>query len=329
METMSKPYVTLSQLRVFARVVEAGSFTKAAESLWMSQSAVSQAISGLESELGVALVERGRGGGSPTEVGRRVMVHAREILARIEQVRQEVAASVGLDVGSLRIGSFPSAAVGLLPDIIGSFGSRYPGIETVLFEGTYQEVRDWVLSGVVDVGIVPLAIEGRESLPLLTTEGLETVPLLADEMLVALPLGHPLRDTGGLSIERIAEEPFVVSRSGCGTLTREIFKSAGLAPRIRFEATDLETRLSMVKAGLGITIVPALALPADRTGLRLTSLDPSVRRHLALAVRSLESCSPAATAFVLEARNWSSSKALADFHARTTGSERPVTVAGD
>jgi DNA-binding transcriptional LysR family regulator len=301
---MSNANVTLAQFRIFLEAVEAGSFTKAAKNLWMTQSAVSQAISSLESELGTPLVERDRRGISPTAVGQRVLVHVREILARTEQIRQETAATAGLEIGELHIGSFPSAATKLLPDVIRSFERRYPGIETALFEGTYHEVRDWVRDRTIDVGLVPLPMEG-----------LKTYPLAADEMLVAVPEGHHSGDAPVVRLEEIAEDPFIMPKSGCEMLVAGIFGSAGITPRVRFEATDQATRLSMVRAGLGITMVAELALPPVPEGVKIARLEPPVWRHLALAVYSAETTSLAAKAFIRVAQDWLPTQSAPDARA--------------
>ncbi|MDP9478452.1 MAG: LysR family transcriptional regulator [Actinomycetota bacterium] len=282
--------VTLRQLEVLVAVTEAGGFTKAAEALRMTQPGVSHTIAGLERELGAPLIERDRGGVRPTEVGERVLVHAREVLSLVERIGHEAAGSKELRNGRLRIGGFPSATSRILPMLMGAFNGRYPGVEIVLVEGTDGEVLDRIRSREVDVGFVTLP-----------AGDLETVPVAEDEMLAVLPKGHPLANAGAAGLEELAAEPFVMSKGGCEPLISSAFRSAGREPDTRFEVRDMGTILAMVGEGLGVTIVPELALPRQPgmlTGLRTVPLDPPVQRHLALAVRSLEAASPAATAFV-------------------------------
>lgn len=287
---MNTPNVTLQQLRVLVAVTEAGSFTRAAETLRMTQPGVSHTIARLERELGVSLIERDRGGVRPTEVGERVLVHAREALGLVERVGHEATGSKELRAGRLKIGGFPSATSRILPVLMGNFNDRYPGVEIVLIEGTDQEVLDYIRSREVEVGFVTLP-----------AGELDTVPVGEDEMLAVLPEAHPLASADAVSLKELAAEPFVMSKGGCEPLISSAFRSAGRKPDIRFEVRDMSTILAMVGEGLGVTVVPELALPPQPESLtifRTVPLDPPVRRHLALAIRSLEAASPAAAAFI-------------------------------
>ncbi len=282
--------VTLRQLRVLVAVAEASGFTKAADALHMTQPGVSHTIAGLETELGAPLIERERGDVRPTVIGERVLVHAREILGLVERIGEVASGEKELKAGRLRVGSFPSAASRILPALMGAFNGLYPGVEIVLMEGTDQEVLEYIRSRAVDVGFVTLP-----------AGELETVPVTEDELLAVLPEWHSLGDSRMVSIERLAEEPFVMSKGGCEPLISSAFHSAGCEANTRFEVRDMGAILAMVGEGLGLTVVPELALPhhpESLAGLRTMPLDPPVRRRLALAARSFETASPAATAFV-------------------------------
>lgn len=159
--------MTITQLQVLIKTVELGSFTKAAGMLNMTQPAVSHAISSIESELGVTILIRDkRKGLIVTEVGNRILVHIREILNGVEKIEQEVAMEKGHEVGTIRIGSFPSASAYFLPKMINIFHEKYPNLELVLCEGTLKEVEDWLLSRVIDIGIVILPNKDMEIVPL-------------------------------------------------------------------------------------------------------------------------------------------------------------------
>ncbi len=291
---MSMANITLAQLRAFVAVADSGAFTKAAGALHMTQSGVSHAIASLESELGVSLIERDRSGVRPTEVGRRVLIHAQEVLGGMERIGWEVTGVRELETGRLTIGSFPSAASRLLPALMGSFRNRYPGIEVVLVEGTDQKVHERIRSRRVDVGFVTLP-----------AKGLETVPIAEDAMLAVVPAGHALANKEKVGVDELAVEPFVMSMGGCEPLITAVFRAAGVVPDIRFEVRDVGTILAMVGEGLGVTIVPELALPQNLDSLssvRALALNPPVRRRLALAVRSLATASPATMAFIEQAQ---------------------------
>lgn len=285
--------MTLAQLRMFIAVVEAGGFTRAAEALGMTQSGVSHAIAGLEGELGLPLLTRDRDRVALSLVGERVLAHAREILCHVDQIRQDASGAACLEVGKLRVGSLYSVSTRLLPGISAAFQRRYPGIELVVFEGTDDEVREWVLSRAIDVGFVALPVEGVE------------VALVAeDEMLAVLPPAHPLHGETKVGVARFAADPFVMSKAGCETLIRSAFRAAGVTPRIQFEVRDVATVLAMAQEGLGVTVMPAMALPPDRRDFHALPLDPPVRRRLGLAARSFTAAPPAVLAFVEQARVW-------------------------
>lgn len=291
--------MNIPQLRAFVAVADAGGFTAAAEALGITQSGVSHAVAALEADLGARLFLRGRDGVTVSDAGRRVLPHAREVLAREERIRREGAAAAALETGKVRLGSFPSVSTRILPGVLAAFRRRYPGVEVVVFEGTDPEVRGWIAARTVDAGVVTLPLP-----PAAGEEGIEALPLAADDFLVALPAAHPLAAAPGLAVGRLAAEPFILSRSGCEATIHDLFAAAGVALRPRFEVLDMGTILAMVREGVGLTILPALALPPDAPGVRAVPIVPRVRRQLALGVRSPASLPPATAAFVAEARAW-------------------------
>lgn len=294
---MKKVNVTLAQLQAFATVAALRSFTLASEELGMTQSAVSHSIASLEAELGISVLRRDRNGIVLTEIGQRVLVQVREIFARVERIRQETAAAVGLKEGKVRIGSFSSVSARFLPKLLHQFRHRYPGIEVVLFEGTDDEVREWILSGAVDVGVVALPVEA-----------LETLPIAQDEFLAVVADSHPLAEQQKIKIKQLAQQPFIMSKAGCKPVITAMFRKAKVKPLTQFEVIDLRTIFAMVQEGMGVTIVPEMALPSNLTGLQILHLEPSVMRRLAFAVPSLEAASPAVTVFLQLAKDWAKSQ---------------------
>ncbi|MGO0059628.1 LysR family transcriptional regulator [Brevibacillus fluminis] len=283
--------MTLLQLQVFLCVVETGSFTKAAERLSMTQSGISHMISGLEEELGVVLLSRSRKGSKMTEAGEKLWAHARAIMQHVEQIQDEMFAFRGLERGTLRIGTFPSVSARFLPSLMALFQVRYPGIELILFEGTNQEVRNWIHTGAVNVGFV--------SLP---DQEFDTTPVMKDEMLLLLPADHQLAGQSSVAVSQIAHDPFILTRAGCEGLVLSMFRPA--VPQVKYEVQDTATILAMVKQGLGITILPQMALPDDTKGISAVRLDPPVYRHLGLAVQSSAAASPAVRTFIREAETF-------------------------
>ncbi len=288
--------MTLFQLHVFLAVVESGSFTKAGERIGLSQSGVSHTIAALEEDLGISLLHRSRSGIKLTEAGERIVTHVRTVLQQTEQIKQVAAQAAGLQIGTIRIGTFPSVSAKLLPGILRTYRSRYPGVEISLFEGSYPEIEEWIRAGVVDVGFTPFPVEE-----------LDAVVLAEDPLKVVLPAQHPLSEQPFLQLEQLAEEPFIMPMAGCERLVGEAFRGKGLNPDIQFEVADTSTILAMVEAGIGVTVVPELTLPRNLPNVKVVELVPQVLRRIGLAVRSQDQSPPAVKAFIAEAQKWVSS----------------------
>ncbi|PFA58894.1 LysR family transcriptional regulator [Bacillus sp. AFS015896] len=282
--------MTITHFQIFVKVVELGSFTKAARVLNMTQPAVSHAISNMESELGVTLIIRDkRKGLILTDVGNRILVHFREILNGVEKVEQEVAMEKGYEVGTIRIGSFPSASAYFLPKMIKIFREKYPNLELVLYEGTLKEVEDWLLSRVIDVGIV-----------ILPNKEMETVPLAKEKMVVVLRVDHPLCEKEAITINDLEDEPIILGKGGYEPPIIDMFKQAGVTLRIEYEVPTVPTSLSMVQEGLGLGISAKLALTNLPPNVKTKELSPLVWREIALAVPSIKESSPAVQLFIEE-----------------------------
>lgn len=291
--------MTLTQLQIFVTIVETGSFTLASERLDMTQSAVSHALADLEKDLQVILLLRERTGLVLTEVGQRIVVQAREMLAQTEAIRQAAAATHDLAVGKLRVGSIPSVSMRLLPGMVRAFQRRYPGIDIVVLEGTDQEVREWIETRTVDLGVVTLP-----------AEGVDVTPIASDEFLVVLGASHPLASKRSVPLEWLAKEPFILSKAGCEPVLLTLFREAKVTPCIQFEIREIPTILAMIQEEMGISIVPEMALPSPLSGVVLLHLRPSVRRQLAFATLSLKTASPAAVMFLQQAQQWAQAQGL-------------------
>ena len=282
--------MTLAQLQAFLVVADVGSFTVASEQLGMTQSAVSHAVAALEKELQISLLERKRGSVATTEIGQQVLSQAREMLMLAERIRQSAATAIGLETGRLRLGSFPSVSARLLPDLLRRFKRRYPGIEITLLEGTDQEVREWIQTRTVDAGVVTLP----------TDKVFKTVELAQDEFLVVVPKRHRLASSRQVDIRQLSDEPFIMSKAGCGPFIRSLFRQAKVIPKVQFEVIGLQTIFAMVEDNMGVTIVPSMTLPADCSKLHMMSLSPKQLRRTAFAALAEGSVTPALSAFLNE-----------------------------
>jgi DNA-binding transcriptional LysR family regulator len=253
----------------------------------MTQSGASQALQTLEDSLGVPLLVRGRAGVALTEIGKQVLSEARAALQAVERLRAHCAGFAGLANGTLRLASVTSSATRLLPDLLRSFNTRYPGIAIVLLEGTDEEVCDWVRAGAADLGLTAT-----------TAHDLRSEFVLSDDFVAVLPRGHLLSAASSLTFDALAEQPFIMSGAGCEPMIRSFFAEAGRSPRVAFKVRDMATLFEMVRQRHGVTVVPKLSLPDNRAGLRVLPLSPDYRRTLLAVMKADQTPLPATEAFL-------------------------------
>ncbi|MGX4588220.1 LysR family transcriptional regulator [Paenibacillus chitinolyticus] len=284
--------MTITQFQVFVKIAETGSFTKAGLELNMTQPAVSHAISSLEADLGIHLMIRDRKNGiTLTHIGKRVLIQMREILQRVENIEQEIAAEKGLEVGTVRIGAFPTAAAHFLPKIMSTFKQKYPNLQLVLHEGTIAEVKEWLSTRFIDVGLV-----------IFPDADLEIVPLFRDKMVAVLPENHVLAGRSSLTMSDLSGEPMILCRGGYEAPIIDLFQKSGADLRLAFAASNVATVLNMIREGLGLAILSRLSLSALPPGLVTLDLEPRVCRDISVAVPSLKEASLAVHLFIQTAR---------------------------
>ena len=275
-----------SRLNVLREVVDKGSFSGAADALSYSQSAVSQAIATLEGELGAPLIERDRRGVRPTPAGAALVAHAEGILARMDDAEAEVAAIAGGRGGRLRIASFPTAGATLVPQAVARFRAAHPGVEVSLAEGESEEIAPRLRAGDFDI-VLLFEFEGvGERLG----AGMRRFELLDDPLHLALPAAHKLARKRKLRLEDLQEESWVQT-SAASPCARHVVRSchaAGFEPRVSFESDDYQTVQGLVAAGVGVALIPQLALSTVRGDIRIRSLDPGnpVRKVFAATPRA-------------------------------------------
>lgn len=275
-----------SRLNVLREVVERGSFSAAADALSYSQSAVSQAIATLEGELGAPLIERDRRGVRPTAAGAALAAHAEGILSRMDDAEAEVAAIAGGRGGRLRIASFPTAGATLMPQAVARFRAAHPGVEVSLAEGESEEIAPRLRAGDFEIVILFEFVGVGERLG----AGVRRFELLDDPLHLALPVEHPLVGRRKLRLEDLREESWVQT-SAASPCARHVVRSchaAGFEPRVSFESDDYQTVQGLVAAGVGVALIPRLALSIVRPDIRIRSLDPGspVRKVFAATPRA-------------------------------------------
>jgi DNA-binding transcriptional LysR family regulator len=249
--------LNVQRLKILREVVAQGSFSEAASSLNYTQSAVSQAIATLESEAGVPLLERDRRGVRPTTAGERLNAHAGRILTQLDAAEAELGAIAGIKGGELRMASFPTAGATLMPLAIAAFRAAYPDVTLSLVEGEPEELAPRLRDGEFDLGLI-FEFEGTGELG----PGLRGAPLFEDPMKLALPKGHRLAHGEQVALEDLADESWVQTSeaSACARHVVRICRAAGFEPRVSFESDDYLTVQGLVAAGVGVALIPELAL---------------------------------------------------------------------
>ena len=296
--------LNVTRLNVLKEVAYRGSISEAAEGLSYSQSAVSQQIAALEAEAGLTLLERHPRGVSLTAAGQTLVGHAEGILAELERAEAALAQIAGLRGGRLRIASFPTAGATLMPLAIATFRELYPDIELTLAEGEPEDVAPRLRAGELDLALL-FEFEGET----LVGERMTRAELFEDPMYLALRADHPLAARQGLRLEDLREEAWVqTSRaSPCARHVVRCCHGAGFEPNVAFESDDYQTVQGLVAAGVGVALMPRLALSALRPDVLIRSLDPAppVRRVIAAAPAGARLV-PAATAMlrILESSDW-------------------------
>lgn len=247
--------VTLAGLRVTVEVAQRGSFTAAAEALGYTQSAVSRQVGATESAMGTALFERLARGVRPTPAGEAFLRRARHVIAQLEAAELEIAGLRDRIAGRLAIGAYPTAAATLVARAIGRLRNEHPGLAVTLWEaGSPAQIRR-LRAGRIEVAVVATG----DGLPDYDLTGLRVEVLaLGRGMGVAVGLDHPLASRDHVDVDDLAEEPWIVGAAGEGEPQFGAWPTL-TAPRVVHEARSWQTRLGLVAAGLGLSVLPGLA----------------------------------------------------------------------
>ncbi|MEV7613745.1 LysR substrate-binding domain-containing protein [Streptomyces sp. NPDC089799] len=278
---------------VFRCVARHGSFTAAAQTLGYTQSAVSRQIQTLEDEWGARLFDRLPRGVRLTEAGRVLLPHAEAVAERLRTARAELDALRTLDGGRLRIGAFSTADAYLLPRALAAFRKRHPAVTVSRTEGGSTRQLALLAAGELDLAVVGTAC-GQ---PL---DGCTLHHLLDERMYVALARGHRLAGRDLLRLAELADEEWIAASARPEETLMGGAPAQGFRPRTTFLAADWIAKQGFVAAGLGVTLVPALAASSARSDIVLVPLHPedSPRRAVYAATPRGLSHPPAVAAFL-------------------------------
>jgi len=260
----------------FIKIIETGSFTKAAEELGYTQSAISQMVHSLEKELSTTLILRSRKGITLTPDGEEFLPYIKNIRNSHLELIEKHKEMQGLQSGLIRIGTFSSVSCNWLPGLMKDFKAQYPAVHFELHQGEYTNISNWIKEGSVDFGFVnPTAVSN-----------LTTIPLQDDEMLAVLPMDHPLAMFHNVSLKELMNDPYILLDEGELSEPLTIFHQNNLEPNIQYRVHDDYSIMAMVEQGLGLTILPKLVLNRCPYDIVTKSMDPSVFRTISLAYKN-------------------------------------------
>lgn len=285
-------FVDLQQLKSFASVARARSFTRAAGDLHIGQPAVSQHVRRLEAELGVRLLSRTTRSVDLTEAGAILLERCERALGELEAGLAELAELKGLLRGRLTIGAMQWLEPYDLAGVLASFHELHPAIDIRVVEEVAQTMVAEVLADRLDVAFVPI----EDGLP----PGLNAHMLFEDELVAVVGRTHPLAGRKQVSVAALRDEPFVFLREGTG-LRRALesaARAAGFEPQARFETNELARVLALVARGLGVSAVSRAVADAAGEEVVAVRLSPALRRRVAIVWRAGRHRAPAANAFI-------------------------------
>jgi DNA-binding transcriptional LysR family regulator len=285
--------LNLRQLQSFVTVARLNSFTRAAWLLHLSQPALTKQIRQLEETLGVRLFDRNTRSVGLTRIGQELAPVVNQLLQEIEAVVVNTKELAEKSRGVVRIAALPSISSTLLPAVIARFKQSYPGVSVVLKDVIAQRLIAMVKAEEVDFGVGSLNVADPE---------VGFSPLIGDRMIVVFPPGSKLEQKKAVGLRELANLPLVLMESGSSVrkLVDQAFASIGQIARPAFEATYMSTAAGMVRAGLGIAILPASAFEmGELTGLRARPIkSPALTREIGVIEKTGRSLSPAAESFL-------------------------------
>lgn len=280
--------VSLRQLHVFRAVAEERNFSRAGQQLGLTQPAVSRAIVELEGRLGLRLLDRTTREVALTEAGQSLAAGLERVLDELDQVLLDVSGLASARRGKVRVASSPTLSAQLMPACIAACARREPGVELRLVDRIQRDVLEQVRSGAVDFGVI---VEPQDA------DDLRAEAILDDAFVLVLPPGHADAGRAQMRWAALAGRPLVLldHASGSRRLIDAAFAAQGVVPRVVQELGHATTAFRMVEAGIGISVMPGLAIPpAGIAPLVVKPLVPKVQRRIMLVHRRGRAPSPLA-----------------------------------
>lgn len=270
------------------KIIELGNFTKASASLGYTQSSVSQMIASLEKELCLKLLNRSRAGIKLTIEGEELYPYIEKAIQQYRAIQEKADEIRGLETGIIRVGTISSVTCHWMPQLIRGFQKDYPNVQFLFHQGDYRLIPEWIRNGTVDFGFVtpPAA------------NGLEIIPIKRGEMMAVLPVDHTLSSKAKVSLADLTKDPFILLEEGSYNEPAAAFQAAGLTPNVRYTIHDDWSIMTMVEAGLGISILAELMLRRTNFNILCLPIDPPIYRELAIGYKDRYSLPIASKYFI-------------------------------
>ncbi len=270
------------KIKVLFKALELGSLTKAADAVGYSQPAVTQMMHSLEESIGFSLLAKTNKGVEITVEGEHLLPLMRELLDDEEKLYQEAAEIKGMHSGTLRVGSFVSTSVHWLPGVLEYFQKNHPLVNINIIESGQDDLIKMLMERRIDVALL--------SEP--STKSLEFIPLYKDPLVVAYNSRYDLSGYESVTMEDIKDFPFLLTEN---TYDRDVYRlidQSGYRPEVKYTSRDDYVVLSMVRHGIGISIIPKLVVEGFSKDFSVAPYKPEFYRTLGAAVRSWEDAGP-------------------------------------
>jgi len=282
----------LKEIDVFVKVVELGSFVKAAHELHLTQSALTQRLKKLEDALGARLIDRTTRTVAPTAVGLSFLPAARRMITQFEQSVADIRDVIDIRGGRVTIASLISVATNILPAVLRDFGARHPNVRVRIFDESEQDIAELVRRGDAEFAIDMQVAEPDADLVF--------TPVMEDRFVMACRRDHPLAAGGPVCWDELTDMPVVTlgQRSGTSRLLYAQLPRARSTVAWRYEVQHLSTKMAFIEAGLGVGIIPEMSMQTMPEGALVYRplVEPDLARSIAVVERRDATLSPAAAA---------------------------------
>lgn len=271
------------------KIIELGSFTKAAESLGYTQSSISQMIASLENELSIKLLTRSRYGVKLTIEGADLYPFIERSIYQYRSMLEKANEIKGLETGIIRVGTISSVTCHWMPQLINGFKKEYPNVQFLFHQGDYTLIPEQIASGQIDFGFINPNADTN----------LNTKTIKDGEMLAVLPKNHPLAKKKSISLSDLTDEPYILLEEGRYSEPMAAFETAGIIPNIQYTIHDDYAIMMMVEEGLGMSILAELILRRTNYDIVCLPLNPPITRTLAVGYKDWGSL-PIASKYFIE-----------------------------